>query len=227
MYHRWPRSVGDLEVCLIQPPARENRIREPHYGTYQELAASLVEFLPPYLDRPFAFFGHCGGVLPGVELTLQLAAAGLPLPHRLFASSQVAPHDGPYGRFLDLDAEGLAEELRTLIASQGGTPSPALVTMGLGLLERDIDANRRYVVPEPQPLPCGVTAIGWSEDREIPFGLMGGWRQLADDVRMVRLDGGHHDFLSAPPALLAELERDMSAAVPPNVHGAAPSGEGA
>src|SRR5262245_61029676 len=81
MYHRWPRRIGSIEVCLIQRPARENRIREPHYETYEALASALADYLPPYLDKPFGFFGHCGGALPGVELAHQLHAAGLPAPH--------------------------------------------------------------------------------------------------------------------------------------------------
>lgn len=209
MYHRWPRRIGQVEVCLIQPPARENRIREPHYGTYQEMAAALVDYLPPYLDKPFGFFGHCGGALPGVELTLQLAAAGLPLPRRIFISSQVAPHDGPYGRFLSLRRDELTEELARLVTGMGGTPNPRLLELGLDLLEMDIEANRRYRVSEPQPLPCGITVIGWTEDQEIPMDLMGGWRVLSSDCRFVLLDGKHYDFLGAPAHLLAEIEQDL------------------
>jgi len=215
MYHRWPRRIGSVEVCLVQPPGRENRVRDPHYGTYEELAAALVEYLPPFLDRPFAFFGHCGGALPGVELTHQLHDAGLPTPQRLFISSQVAPHDGPYGRFLHLSQDELGAELAKLVESLGGTPSPALIELGLELLVKDIEANRRYRVPVPRPLPCPVTAIGWSGDTEVPFDLMGGWRDLTDDCRHVLLDGEHYDFLAAPPALLAEFARDLGERLTP------------
>src|SRR5258708_8406714 len=110
MYERWPRRLGDAEVCLVQPPGRQNRIREPHYETYQRLAAELIEFLSPYLDRPFAFFGHCSGALPGVEVTRHLAAAGLPLPRRLFPSAPVAPPHRPHGRLPHLAREGPPDE---------------------------------------------------------------------------------------------------------------------
>ncbi|MFD0382099.1 thioesterase II family protein [Streptomyces stramineus] len=63
-------------------PGRENRLREPHYGTYEELAEQLVEALLPHFDRPFAFFGHCGGALPGFATALLLARSGLPTPGR-------------------------------------------------------------------------------------------------------------------------------------------------
>lgn len=210
MYHRWPRRIGGIDICLIQPPARENRIREPHYTTYGELARALIDYLPPYLDRPFGFFGHCGGALPGVELTLQLEAAGLPVPQRVFISSQVAPHHGPAGRFLTLGRDELAEELRRLITSLGGTPAPQLIELGLDLLVADIEANRQYRVPGPQRLPCGITVLGWTGDREIPMERMDGWSELTSDCRYVLLEGGHYAFLEAPAALLAEFERDLT-----------------
>jgi surfactin synthase thioesterase subunit len=211
MYERWPRRFGDVEVCPVQPPGRQNRIREPHYETYEQLAAGLIEFLSPHLDRPFAFFGHCSGALPGVEVTRQLAAAGLPLPRRLFVSAQVAPHDGPYGRLLELEREELRDELAHIIVSMGGQPSDALLDLGLNLLVKDVEANKRYIVPGPLDLPCGITAIGWSDDREIPMQLMGGWRASSANCRYVLLDGGHFEFLGAPPALLAEIARDLEA----------------
>lgn len=210
MYDRWPRCFGDIEVCPLQPPGRQNRIREPHYGTYVKLAAELVDQLAPYLDRPFAFFGHCSGALPGVEVTRRLADVGLPLPRRVFASAQVAPHDGPYGSFLRMNRTELREELATIIVNLGGQPTAALLDMGLELMVKDVEANRQYVVPGPVDLPCGVTAIGWSGDTVIPAGLMGGWRATAADHREVVLDGGHFAFLDAPPTLLAEITRDLS-----------------
>ena len=210
MYQAWPRRIGAIDVCLIQPPARQNRIAEPHYETYEHMAEGLVEYLRPHLDRPFAFFGHCGGALPGVEVTRRLAAAGLPLPTRVFVSSQVAPHDGPYGRLLELDRDGLRTELGHIITNLGGEPTGPLVEMGLEVLVNDIEANKRYS-PGPITIPAGITAIGWTEDPEIPMKLMGGWPETSADCRSVELEGGHFEFLSAPEALLAEIRRDFGA----------------
>ncbi|TDE32818.1 thioesterase domain-containing protein [Actinomadura sp. 6K520] len=210
MYSQWPRWIGQIEICLIQPPARQKRIREPHYETYEALAAALVEYLPPYLDRPFAFFGHCGGALPGVELTRQLAAAGLPLPRRVFVSSQVAPHDGPYGRLLDLNADQLGEELGKIMTNLGVEPTAELIEMSLELLIQDLEANKRYKVAKPFYLPTGITAIGWYDDSEIPMDRMNGWREVSEDCRYALLEGDHFRFLDAPRALLDEFERDLA-----------------
>ncbi|MBV9452449.1 MAG: hypothetical protein JO345_41840, partial [Streptosporangiaceae bacterium] len=52
-------SAVTVEVCLVQLPARENRLPERHPGTYEKLAVDATLGLLPYLDRPSGFFGHC------------------------------------------------------------------------------------------------------------------------------------------------------------------------
>lgn len=214
MYRDWPSRIGPAEVCLLQPPGRETRLREPHYGTYEALAEELVEFLRPYLDRPFAFFGHCSGALPGFETARQLARCGLPGPARLFVSSQVAPQDGPYGRFLGMTDDELAPELQALVAALGGQLHPSLLKLSLGVLRADVEANKRYRFAEPVRIPGAITVIGWKSDDEVAPALMEGWRHCANDVRFVLLDGVHYSFLQAPEALRDEIAADMERATP-------------
>jgi len=212
MYHRWPRRLGEIELCPIQPPGRENRIREPHFRSYDALCAALADDLAPFLDRPYAFFGHCGGALPAVELAGQLAAAGARVPTRLFVSSQVPPHKGPYGRFLDMSAAELSDVLRVQIRALGGTPTEEQVELGLDLLIADLDANRRYRRADPVALPCGVTVIGWTEDDEIPMAMMDDWAALHDDCDFALLEGAHYAFLSAPAALMSVFAERLGGA---------------
>lgn len=218
MYHRWPRRVGPAEICLIQLPGRENRVREPHYGTYEDLAVRLAEALVPYLDRPFGLFGHCGGALPGFATALHLQRAGLPTPAALFVSSQVAPHDGPFSRFLDMADAELAVELVEVTKAMGGVPAPDLIEMNLGVLRADIAANRAYRLERPAPLRgTAVHAIGWDADREIRPDQMGGWAEYVaepDRYHSVVLPGEHFTFLDAPGPLLdvlaAGLEQSLT-----------------
>src|ERR1700729_2223725 len=99
MFSKWPAEIGGTELCFIQPPGRENRIAEPHYQTYELLAEQVAQELEPYFDRPFGFFGHCGGAHAALATALHLARHGAPLPACLFVSAHVAPQDGPYGRY--------------------------------------------------------------------------------------------------------------------------------
>jgi surfactin synthase thioesterase subunit len=211
MYRAWPRFIGDLEVCPVQLPGRENRMREAPFATYPPLAAALIEGLEPYLDRPFAFFGHCGSALPGYEATVQLAERGGPVPACLFVSSQVAPHHGPIGRFLMMDDDELAEELKTLFRQLGGSPPPDMIDLCLRVLRADVDANRKYRPSAPVRLPCLVSAIGWERDGEVDHRLMVGWSDCGE-TKFRTLPGEHYRFLQAPAELLAAISEDMAAA---------------
>lgn len=215
MYAGWPAQVGPAEICLLQLPGRENRLREPHYGNYQALADQLVEQLLPYLDRPFGFFGHCSGAMPGYATALRLVEAGLPTPATLFVSSQVAPQHGPYSRFLSMTDDELRVELAGLVAALGGIPDPDLLELGLAVLRSDVEAYRQYRVAEPVVLPGRITAIGWSDDHEVSLGQLAGWADCAapERFRQVVLPGAHYSFLAAPGQLLRELAADMQLAV--------------
>ncbi|WP_307832280.1 thioesterase II family protein, partial [Streptomyces clavuligerus] len=204
MYRHWPQSADGVEICPVQPPGRENRMREPAYSTYEALADGLAEALLPHLDRPYGLFGHCGSALAAYETAVRLAALGAPAPARVFVSSEVAPQDGPYGRFLELDDEELADELRRLVAELGGTLEPGLLALYLGVLRNDVEMNKRYHVAEPVRLSSPLTAIGWTEDTGIPPSLMTGW-PACGATDFVLLDGGHYRFIEAPPELLTLL----------------------
>jgi surfactin synthase thioesterase subunit len=208
MYRKWPRFVGDIEICPVQPPGRENRLREPPYETYEALADDLAEVLLPYLDRPFGLFGHCGSALPCYETAVRLAERGYPQPARLFVSSQVAPHDGPHGRFLEMTDAELAEEVHTLIVELGGTPRPDLVELSLDILRADVEANKRYHPGAPVRLSCPITALGWDADAEVDYRLMKSWASCGETGFRV-LEGPHYRFMEAPEELLDAFARDM------------------
>lgn len=208
MYRKWPRFLGDIEICPVQFPGRENRFREAPYETYEALADDLVEVLLPYLDRPFALFGHCGSALPGYETAVRLAERGYPAPERLFVSSQVAPHQGPHGRFLRMSDAELAEEVHTLIVELGGTPRPDLVELSLDVLRADVEANKRYHPAKPVLLPCPITALGWNRDVEVDHRLMASWSDCGE-TRFQVLDGPHYRFMDAPDELLDAFARDL------------------
>jgi surfactin synthase thioesterase subunit len=56
-------------------------------------------------------------------------------------------------------------------------------------------------MPDPPRLDCPITAIGWSEDHDVPFSAMGGWSRCGATTPVV-LEGGHHRFTEGPPELL-------------------------
>lgn len=210
MYRQWPRYLGTTEICAVQLPGRENRLREPMPTTFEQLAGATIDGLWPYLDRPFGLFGHCGGALMAFVMAQQLCGNEGPVPARLFVSSQPAPHDGPQSRFLAMDDDAMRAELAALIRELGGTPAPAFIDVGLQVLRADVEMHRRYQPGVPARLACPVTVLGWTRDTEVPPGQLGAWSSYGEPA-FRQLDGEHFSFLEAPAALRQHLAADLLA----------------
>ncbi|MFD0307860.1 thioesterase II family protein [Streptomyces sp. NPDC127119] len=206
-FSAWPAVIGDAEVCPVQFPGRENRLADPHYGTYENLAADLVTPLAPLLDRPFAFFGHCAGVLPAFETAVRLAELGLPGPQCLFVSGQPAPHDAARDRMLGMTEPELRAELEAFLRGRGIEPRPDMIDLGMTVLLRDHSAARAYRRTEPVALRCPVVVLHWKDDPDVSLDGLAGWRRYADAVDIQVIDGGHYDFMNAPDELLKRLAR--------------------
>jgi len=200
MYRRWPETYRGIDFCRLQPPGRENRFNEPIFATYQDMAVAIADAVKPYLDVPCAFFGHCGSALAAYETTAELERRGWPRPARLFISSQVAPQDGPTGRWLVMSRTELGQELGRLISATGSTPIPEIIDLYLDVLEEDIATNKRYVMPDPYRLATPITTIGWREDFEVDYRTMGGW-SVCGSTQTELLDGLHQRFIEGPTEL--------------------------
>lgn len=208
IFAEWPAQTGGVEFLHVELPGRISRYGETMPGTFQELAASMIAGLGPYLDVPYAFFGHCWSALAAYEATVQAERSGLPAPARLFVSSQLAPQDGPEGRMLSMDDTQLAGELAATIREQGNEPHPELIAMYVKVLRADVEVSRRYVVPQPARLACPITAIGWEDDEEVSASVMGGWASCGQTTFEL-FPGRHHAFMAAPAELLAQLSRGV------------------
>jgi len=203
VFGAWPRTLGGVEFLPVELPGRLARFGERMPSTYQELAAGMADGLWPYLDVPFAFFGHCWSAIAAYEVTARLERAGA-APAALFISAEVAPQLGPYGPMLDMDRDTLRAELEQTIRGLGQTPHPELVTIYLDVLRADIGLRRRYTASTPLRLDCPITTFAWSEDDLYRPGDLAGWAECGD-TRFEVFPGPHLRFADAPAELLGVL----------------------
>lgn len=211
MYRRWPVHVRGVEVCPVQLPARENRIREPHYGTFEALAEAVAAGIEPFLDRPYALFGHCAGGLLAYEVALRLSG-GRP-PDRLFISSQPAPGEPAAAGFLVMTEADLRAELVRLIEGMGGRPTVDMLDLTMSVYRPDLAAARAYRPRRGRSPRTPVTVLDWTSSGVARAGLAA-WTSYAA-AAVEELPGGHYDFLSAPAALLRVLTDWLSPAAGP------------
>src|SRR5690349_2609819 len=84
-FRTWATHIPPyIEVCAIQLPGHETRLREPLMTSLPPLTCALADALAPYLDKPFTFFGHSMGAIICFELARKLRKLQWPGPRALF-----------------------------------------------------------------------------------------------------------------------------------------------
>jgi medium-chain acyl-[acyl-carrier-protein] hydrolase len=217
IYTSWARELPpEVEVVAVQLPGRENRIGEPAIADLGELLAKMDEALTPFMDRPFAFFGHSNGGLMAFELTRLLRRQGRTGPLLLVTSGRPAPQvdvDSPVMHVLP------EAEFRDMLRRFNGTPEEVLQNAEImelisPMLRADFALGETYCyTPEP-PLDIPLAAYGGMTDGEVPVWSIEAWRDQAADeekFRVVMFPGGHFFINDDRTMVLAELTADLRA----------------
>lgn len=214
-YAAWPDLLPpDVEVCRVQLPGRENRWREAPFTVIATLVEALAEAVQPYLDLPFAFFGHSMGALIAFELTRYLRRHSTALPAQLFVSGRWAPHQpAPDTPIYQLpEAEFIAalrqryNNIPDVVASD-----PELRALYIPLLRADVTLLDTYAYLPDRPLMCPIFACGGIDDRRVPRAALEEWATHTTAPLSVRqFPGGHFYLQDARSMLLQVLAQDLA-----------------
>ncbi len=208
-YRPWIAALAPAAaVCPVRLPGRETRAQEPPPETMSALVESLESALAPFLDRPFAFYGHSMGAVIAFELARVLRRHAKPLPRALYCSAARAPqyrlHWTPPPA--PSDSEFL-EQLRLL----DGIPAamlenPTLMEYALPVLRADAALYRNYVYEPGAPLPLPIFAYGGQSDPNVRSEQVEAWSaQTTAPFTSREFEGGHF-FIHSPAFLQAFIE---------------------
>jgi medium-chain acyl-[acyl-carrier-protein] hydrolase len=207
---------GDVEVCPIQLPGRQSRLEETPFTRMEPLVQALALAIQPYLDRPFAFFGHSLGAKICFELARHLRTQGASMPVHLFFSGSIPPQipnsDSPIHTLPDAE---FVETLRRF----NGTPeallqNDELLQFFLPLLRADIALHETYRYVPGEPFDCPVSVFGGLEDDDVSRDDLEAWRVHTRGEFTLRMLPGDHFFLrSARAPLLEAVSGDLGQAL--------------
>jgi medium-chain acyl-[acyl-carrier-protein] hydrolase len=211
VFRGWADDLpNDVEVCLIQLPGREGRLRENLFFSIQPLAEQLVAEFRELLDRPFFLYGHSLGATIAFEVARSLRRNNLPQPSHLFVGASPAPQL-PWRHDLLRDLAE-AEFIHALEARYAEMPKvvmddPQMRALLVPVLRADVTMVETYqYVPEP-PLACPITAYGGTQDRAVMQSELEAWKeQTAKEFRLAMLDGDHFFLQGQKAALLNSLK---------------------
>jgi medium-chain acyl-[acyl-carrier-protein] hydrolase len=199
-------------VCAIQPPGRENRFSETPHTNLGPYVEELKDALAPWLDRPFAFFGHSLGALASFECARLIRAEYGRAPARLYVSGCRAPQapsrDTPRAA---LPKPLLLDELRTL----NGTPEevlrePALMTLLLPVVRADFGVFESFRYRVVERFSCPIHAFGGVSDPRVTRDELEAWAGQTTGPFSLRMLPGDHFFLNSGRAtILDAIGRDL------------------
>lgn len=212
-YRNWAASLPlHIEALPVQLPGRETRLREPCITSVPLLVQALAEGLHPFLDRPFALFGHSFGALVGFELCRHLRRRGLRPAGRLFVSARAAPHlparRPPIHHLADDD---LVAELYRL----EGTPVTVLeceelMRLVLPTVRADFTAAESYGYRSEDPLACPIIAFAGVGDAEVSLDEVDAWRNhTSQPFSQTLVPGGHFFPFEATDVVLEGIVESL------------------
>ena len=206
VFRTWSMHVpAHVEVCAVHFPGRETRINEPAIDDWMCLVRELSDAIAPYLDRPYALFGHSLGGLICFELAREVRRRFDVEPIHLFVSGSAAPQLPDTDPMSDLPEAEFLDRVREM----KGTPPevmrhPELRTLIVPILRADFSLRDTYQYRVESPLACPISAFGGMHDDGVGYDELEGWHEHTSARFQVRLFQGDHFFLRTAQAAVLE-----------------------
>ena len=202
-----------VEVCPVELPGHGSRLYEDLFRDLTVLVEALYEGLLPYLNKPYALFGHSMGALLCFEFARLLRRKQGLAPVHLFFSGCRAAHrsDSNPTRHTLSDTE-----LLDLLRNLSGTPQevlecPELLQLVLPVLRADLTIDETYQYYEEPPLDCPISVYGGLDDPEMGQRHLEAWQSQTSQQFLIKMFSGDHFFLhTVEESLLSELSRELS-----------------
>ena len=208
IFRNWRQHLpANLELCPVELPGRGGRLKEPLYTTVEPLVKDMAQALLPYLDKPFALFGHSMGALLSFELARLLRQEHDLRPVHLFASAHSAPQLGvTYTPRHNLPEDEFIEALHSL----NGTPravleNPELMQVMVPILRADFAMCETFTYTDGPPLDCSLSVFGGLQDYEMTRDKLEAWREQTSKSFSLRMFPGDHFFINTARTLLLEI----------------------
>lgn len=213
IFYPWRgRLPQAIEVCPVEFPGRGARLAEPPLARLRPLVETMARDLRPYLDQPFAFFGHSLGALVSFALARHLRKEHGLVPARLFISGHNAPQvpyaDAPIH---DLPGPEFVEQIRRLNGmSKEVLESAELMQLLVPILRADLAVCETYVYEADRPLDCPISACGGLQDAVVSREHLEAWREQTSASFSLHMFPGDHFYLNtARPLLMRTLAQEL------------------
>jgi len=201
-FQRWSATLpASVQVCSVMLPGRETRISEPLFTEIDPLLDAMTDELCPWLDTPYAIFGHSMGALLAFEWVRRLRQEERTLPQWLFLSGRRSPDVPDNATTLHLLSDrDFVEELTRRF---DGIPPEILqndehMSIYLPILRADVSVVESYSYYEGEPLDCPITLFYGVDDRSVTWDQMVAWKRHTKRQCTFQFFPGGHFYPQQP-----------------------------
>jgi surfactin synthase thioesterase subunit len=196
IFREWRATLPAwINPILVDLPGHGKRCLEGALSDWNKLMDTLLPELTPYLDRPFALFGHSMGALVGLELAQVLQRRYQTGPVWFCASGCVAPSLRQIEhKWIDCPETEVVGELHAL----GGTPpevleNEELLELIMPMIRADFHLCGTYQPPPRSPLRSPMLVLGGVADGlSYPASNLSAWStETSGRCRIEMIHGGH------------------------------------
>ncbi|MBY9086489.1 polyketide synthase dehydratase domain-containing protein, partial [Paenibacillus sp. HN-1] len=215
IYREWQAKLPDgIEVCPIQLPGKENRIKEKAFVHIDRAVEILKEVLLPELDRPYAFYGHSAGALIAYSLAYKLWKEADIKPKHLFVGAYSSPTILPNpllaftrDKFKNIGYEDIPgpdilsamtpeqfENILNVITSEFDA-NQELVRLYLPTRLSELQMVNSYQPTGEAVFDVPITAVHGKGDEKVQEQEMNAWSELTKGIFKLHEVSGDHLFL--------------------------------
>ena len=208
IYRGWLNYLpAGVAVWPVQLPGRGSRYKEAPYVSMPALVNAVAKAIEPFLDVPFAFFGHSMGAMMSFDLAHAVRERFHLHPKHLFVSGSGGPHlPRTSANIHDLPDEQFIRRLKEL----NGTPpevfeTPELMLMMMRTLRADFEIAETYPRFSGPPLDCSITAFGGQDDGLVTREELEAWKVQTTSAFNSWILPGDHFFLHTSDTIVLRI----------------------
>ncbi len=237
-FRQWPAHLDPrIELVAIEPPGRQTRIEEPPICDLPTFVRQLVPALLPFLDKPFAVYGHCLGALTLFETVRALLRDHHGAPVHVFLSGARPPDE--LHRHQDFEAK-LLERLLALpgysvfepihrqpdevfaeailqfniIATESFLSDPELRRLILPATRADFELSSRYRYVPEEPWDIAITCLSGLHDAYVSPENARSWSRFTRRrFQLFMLDSEHFVVVDDDRFVIKVLNRELASPV--------------
>jgi medium-chain acyl-[acyl-carrier-protein] hydrolase len=194
VFRAWPDHVPDeIDVCAVQLPGRQDRLREPPLKRTEAIVAEIALRLAGCFALPTILYGHSFGAVIGFEVARLLEARGSSLATLVVGARRAPPLPARHEPIRGLSEERFLEAIHR----RYGIPwsllrNRELVEIALPPLRADLEALEEYEYVEGRPLDAPLTVLSGTHDTSVPLEDAKAWSAVARaPISLQQVDGGH------------------------------------